>query len=452
MKKYRYILPLLLCVLIHIMVSGQERPQHGPPNVAFFETVTLPSDEGNLIRLDVNYRVMKIFFILTRTSSTSSDYEYQGGMELSIELFDTKGQSRSRKITQQNIYSDTPIQEFPDVGYVEGSLSFELPPGEYRFLIHMQDQNSQRRYVDRDRRIIIPEYTKTKPAVYDIVFIDPVMGDDVESILSPVNFGGNILFGNEVNAVMSFSSSPEEDAPPGITITVHRLTKGDRSYDEIFSKTVPEENIRAGTKLRGEHSENTLQYHIIETGRTDLQTAILPMNGKTLEEGEYRITITKKYDGETSEKTKTFRVVWIDKPASLRNLDFAVEMLEYVMSREEYRELRRGSSDERRRKFFEYWQEKDPEPQTAYNPVMTEFYRRVDYAAREFTTIRERNGARTDRGKIYIIYGPPTNIYRELTPGQAPQETWEYRHLNQKFIFVDQTRQGNYRLIIREDL
>lgn len=452
MNIYYYAITLLLCILLMSTGWGQQRPQPGNANVVTFETITLPTEENDLFRLDINYRIMKNFFIFTRSSSTGAGYEYEGGFELSIEIFDMKGQSSGREITQQTVFNDAPTIEFPDIEYVERGFSFELPPAEYRLLIRLLDRNSQRRYIDRDRRIEIPGYVDTKAALFDIIFIEPASSDTAATVLRPINFGDNIFFAKNADVLISLLSLSEPDSIPSITASLHRQTSKERTGQEIFSKSISPEHIYAGTTIEGIRSDEVLHYTLINTNRNDLYTALLSMNGHTLEEGTYRLSVQIENENGITEKTKLFNVVWVDKPSSLHNIDFAIEMLEYIVTPDEYRQIRSGSSDERRRKFFDFWKGKDPEPDSVLNPVMIEFYRRVDYAAREFTTLRERNGARTDRGKVYIIYGPPTRKDRELIPGQAPQETWVYDHLNQKFIFVDQSRQGNYRLITREEI
>jgi GWxTD domain-containing protein len=79
--------------------------------------------------------------------------------------------------------------------------------------------------------------------------------------------------------------------------------------------------------------------------------------------------------------------------------------------------------------------------------MMTVYFQRVDYAFANFRTLKEENGALTDRGKIYILYGKPSNVERSLAPGGPPKETWTYGSLNREFIFEDPSRQGNYKLI-----
>lgn len=67
-------------------------------------------------------------------------------------------------------------------------------------------------------------------------------------------------------------------------------------------------------------------------------------------------------------------------------------------------------------------------------------------------------GWRTDRGKIYILLGPPSEIQRDFSPSatsfstfHGPKETWNYWGLsnprlpyNLEFTFVDKFGTGNY--------
>ncbi|MEN3039175.1 MAG: GWxTD domain-containing protein [Candidatus Kryptonium sp.] len=106
--------------------------------------------------------------------------------------------------------------------------------------------------------------------------------------------------------------------------------------------------------------------------------------------------------------------------------------------------LRFGTPQARLIKFKEFWVQRDPTPKTVYNELMAEYYRRVDHAYINFATMRERDGARTDRGKVFILYGQPTKIERKYTPGRSTEEIWYYEPIKRKFVFVDQY--GSFKL------
>jgi GWxTD domain-containing protein len=138
-------------------------------------------------------------------------------------------------------------------------------------------------------------------------------------------------------------------------------------------------------------------------------------------------------------------------PRSLRNVSQAVEALRYVASDSELSRMKSASRDRKKELFDLFWKRRDPTPATAFNERMAEFYRRVDYAMDNFESFHESNGMKTDRGKAYILYGPPGTIERDLRPGSDPQETWNYPNLRKRLVFVDRDHHGDYRLAESKD-
>ncbi|MCK7522798.1 MAG: GWxTD domain-containing protein [Ignavibacteriales bacterium] len=68
---------------------------------------------------------------------------------------------------------------------------------------------------------------------------------------------------------------------------------------------------------------------------------------------------------------------------------------------------------------------------------------RVDYAVKEFKGIGKGNGAKTDRGVVYIKFGKPEKIERSSNPQGQVMEIWTYSNPERKFTFIDKkgTRQ-----------
>ncbi|MEI7906557.1 MAG: GWxTD domain-containing protein, partial [Bacteroidota bacterium] len=166
-------------------------------------------------------------------------------------------------------------------------------------------------------------------------------------------------------------------------------------------------------------------------------------NGLLLRQGRYELILT--LPDSTKIKT-TFAARWQDMPVSLNDLDLATEPIQFITTKSEYSDLRKGSRETRIKRFEEFWKKKDTTPLTAYNEVMHEFYRRVDFSMTAFRTLRDMNGVITDRGKIYLLYGKPGSTERLLNPDGAPREIWKYNSLNKTFTFEDPSKQGNYKL------
>ena len=113
--------------------------------------------------------------------------------------------------------------------------------------------------------------------------------------------------------------------------------------------------------------------------------------------------------------------------------------------------FKRLQTDDERQKFIEqFWLRRDPTPGTPENEMKEEHYRRIAFANDHFSA--GIPGWQTDRGMIYIKYGPPDAIDSHgATPSTYPYETWRYRYIegiehSAEFEFVDPTMTGRYHL------
>jgi len=129
----------------------------------------------------------------------------------------------------------------------------------------------------------------------------------------------------------------------------------------------------------------------------------------------------------------------------------------YIITDGERKAFKGLKTDEERQYFADqFWQRRNPAPDSLENPFEEEHYRRVAFSNARFGT--NAPGWRTDRGRIYITYGPPDEI--ETHPGKAgdqkgdyPFEDWRYHHIesignNVVIEFVDTTRSGEYHMTV----
>ena len=127
------------------------------------------------------------------------------------------------------------------------------------------------------------------------------------------------------------------------------------------------------------------------------------------------------------------------------------DVVHIIDTREREAFLRLNTDEERERFVEQFWERRDPTPGTSENEFREEHYRRIDYANDRFGSSSQA-GWSTDRGKIYIMYGPPDEI--EAHPsgraGSPPFQQWMYNELEgigERVIieFVDAYRNGEYR-------
>jgi|SRR5881628_1629260 len=141
--------------------------------------------------------------------------------------------------------------------------------------------------------------------------------------------------------------------------------------------------------------------------------------------------------------------------ASESRLDSLYAPLLYLMQADErgvYPTLTVGGKRDYLRRF---WARRDPTPGSPENELEREFYARTTEANRKFREggAAQIPGWRTDRGRIYVKYGPPDEaLYRPQPPGGLPYEVWKYTRKRQlKYCFVDLTRFGTYALVWTND-
>jgi len=126
------------------------------------------------------------------------------------------------------------------------------------------------------------------------------------------------------------------------------------------------------------------------------------------------------------------------------NPEFAIRILKYMTTKDEINKILDVKEKYYPKELYKFWKKYDPTPSTQYNEVMTEYYKRVDYASGNYSALSNKKGFDTDRGKVYIMFGKPKKIERGSNNDGKIVETWYYDQ--KKFIFVDQQGTGEFSL------
>ena len=136
----------------------------------------------------------------------------------------------------------------------------------------------------------------------------------------------------------------------------------------------------------------------------------------------------------------------------------------YIITDQEKKAFLQLSTNEEREQFIEgFWQRRNPDPESQDNDFKEEHYRRIAYANEHYAS--GIPGWKTDRGRTYIIWGPPDSVESHPSGGtyERPQEEgggatstypfeiWNYRYLegvgqNIDLEFVDTTMTGEFHL------
>ncbi len=124
------------------------------------------------------------------------------------------------------------------------------------------------------------------------------------------------------------------------------------------------------------------------------------------------------------------------------------EYARLIMSKQE-RDIFLLLPDKESRKEFiqDFWDKRDPDPETEENEFKEEFYQRIEFANKRF--LEGIPGWKTDRGRIYIYLGPPDEIDQRPfinSPNVKGLIWWGYYRYRLGIEFVDKTGDGRYSL------
>jgi GWxTD domain-containing protein len=149
--------------------------------------------------------------------------------------------------------------------------------------------------------------------------------------------------------------------------------------------------------------------------------------------------------------------------------DWLEKDVAYIITDEERKAFKKLATDDERERFIEeFWRRRDPDPDTDENEYREEYYERIAYANEHFAS--GIPGWKSDRGRIWIMYGKPDetethpsggSYEREPSEGGGstttyPFEKWFYRYLpgvgsGIEIEFVDPTGSGEYRIARNPD-
>src|SRR5713101_1014279 len=193
-----------------------------------------------------------------------------------------------------------------------------------------------------------------------------------------------------------------------------------------------------------------------KSGDSDRATSGSPQGSQEVDPLKRSISERQKKDNEKrfkQEVTGTYKK-WLNEDVAS------------IITDEERAAFKQLSNDEERDQFIEaFWQRRDPTPDTEENEYKEEHYQRIAYANEHFAA--GIPGWKTDRGRIYIMYGPADEVeshpsggtyQRPMEEGGGetstfPFEQWRYRYLEgigQEVIieFVDDCQCGAYEMTL----
>jgi len=423
------------------------------------DQIVLPGDTDSTVTLATVFSLPYSYLPFKKNDQSNNNSEFYSTTELSIEVFKSADRNFNKKREDISLkglepvarafWSDTAYAKNYSVSqsrhqFLNGYLATSLSPGSYGYVLQMRRGEDTDSRMSRAQTVRIPSYKDLKTG--NVMFGEKLVEEDGQPQLVLSSLGQDVPYTKDF---YTFAYIPNFDDQARYTLEIANLNIQDKDTSKVgtvFSQQLIDDNFR--TNLRPSLAPtNSKETRInLQSDTNGYTYALIRIPHEKLPNAMYRLNITKEGQGRPV-ASETFRSIWIDIPTSLLNLDVAVDMMQYIVDKKPLDRLSTGSQRERERKFREFWSERDPTPDTEFNELMAEYYRRIDYAYENFTS-ENLMGYNSDQGEVYIKFGPPKNIDRRFPTDGPTTEVWTYP--SREFVFQATTGFGDFKLVSNE--
>ena len=375
------------------------------------------------------------FFIykipLNRLLFEKSQDKYKAKFRVSLEIFDNKNNIIQREFDEKSVEAKSYENTKSSLLYVDGVIPIAYSKDISKIIPRFSDIFSEKEY--KGKLININKIKKEKLFLSPIVVKKKINKCKESDAYELANFGGDFPFSENKYKILIPTNNLETDEL-FIKIISNGKTVLNKTINDFFKGEIDLIYCNSKILLKKEDTDDKYKFFILDNFENDLA------------EGPFKIKISTTSDFADS-YTYTKKITWFDKPYSLRNFELAIKNLKFIEDKSVIDEILDYKSFQYAKLLQKYWKKYDPSPKSAYNPIMEEYYQRIDYSIQHFTPISRKSGANTDRGKIYIKFGKPNETKRTSNSYGQVTEIWFYKKVNKEFVFIDKYGIGDFSLI-----
>lgn len=391
--------------------SEREAPSSSPR--FYLDAAEYKSEQPGKTRVDVFLQVP-----YSSVQFVKSNNGFAAKYSVTVSVFDEdKDNIIMEKMWNESVNAENFSTTDSKTNYNLSLKSFQLAPGDYLMRAEVYDKDSKKTYV-LERPINVKEI-KGGEGLSSLILIQKTVKEDSLSKVIP-----------------------------NISQTVTTRDEGLPFFFEVYSDKAQEIDIEYQIKdAKNEKSiYNQTFTEQVDSGRTMITQKIEDLKFTI---GQYKLVANVKDESgdKIGKLEKSFYSKIFGFPRAIEDLEKAIEQMVYIATNSDIDFIEDGDTyEERLQRYIDYWKSKDPSPQTEENEVLSEYYRRVGYANENFDSYYD--GWRSDMGMIYITLGPPSYVERHpFDYNSKPYEVWDYYDINKRFVFVDRTGFGDYRLL-----
>ncbi len=389
----------------------------------YSEVHLVPHD--SLATVSYSFRIPYSRFVFFKTEKG-----YSAGYRVSLEVTDSLSNYVTRQTEDKEISTENFNETLSTDVYSQGNINFNVKAGIYHLLPIITWLNSNRDI--RMHPIIVDARRKGKAGYLKPIVVDEnKINCEGKELFELTNFNNFIPF-TEKSYSLIIPAADTALRSIRVVISSGKDTLYNKNINKYFDAGISFAQCKDEVVLENNTAAKFLRRNFIVNGFS-----------QKLPEGAYVVYI---FENKKIKPAIHFplMVEWINKPFSLRNPKKAISYLKDFENNFTVDSLLSTDANSYAKTLFNFWKRYDPTPETAYNPLMNEFYSRIDFAEKNYSTLSGKNGAATDRGKIYIKYGKPKKIERASNQYGKMVEEWIYEKPYRVFEFVEKDGTGNY--------
>ena len=415
----RFLFYPVLSIFILLSNASQVFPEANDTTQSLFrfDALNFYSPDSTKTRLDLYVEVP--FSNLEFRKTTSSGDKYAANFDLTVDIKDETGNELFDKVYKEELTTTNPETNYLSRNSKIIIKNYFLTPGKYKLTLSLFEP-STRRTSERSKEITIHDFLTPPLVISDVMIVAKLEQQGNRKSITP-NVSRNV---SSLDTTYLFFFVYRNNESPRIDINCRILNS---KKEQVFTHN----------RVLDVSNGIDIQNQVIIT----VPVTPLPYDIYTVEISAATQTDSTSVSSRMDNTNKYF-------PSGLNNIDELIDELQYIATAKEMDYMRDGKTlTEKQKRFLDFWKTKNPNPLSQRNQIMDEYYKRLIYANKHFSTSFTK-GWKTDMGMVYIIFGEPSEIERHpLEMNTKPYEVWSYYQLNREFVFVDYSGFGDYRLI-----
>ncbi|MBL8006676.1 MAG: GWxTD domain-containing protein [Ignavibacteria bacterium] len=405
-----------------------------------------------VFRGDENNSFLELYYSINQKSLTYEfvNEKYEAAARLHVKIFNT---GRDILVYEKEFKTPTVISDTSDVKLKQnliGQLNFLLPDGDYKLEIKGSDFNDSSKSDLFSPEIKIDNHTSQGLKISDIEIATQIVKSSNENSIFYKNTlevipNPSSLFGMNLN-VMNYYYEIYGLTADNISKEFYLVKNILNLNQELMMSSVK----KVTTKNESKVDFGTINVDSLDRGsyifRVSLIDSIKKIN-LTAEKKFYVFNVSENVK-DLTDQNDFLKSEYVNMTPDALEQEFKYS--NYIMTEKEidtYKDLK--DLNDKRKFMYSFWQSKDPNPVTQQLEYKTDYLKRIQEANKNFKEAY-MEGWKTDRGRIYVMYGKPEDIERfPFESENKAYEIWKYHTLQGgvECVFIErQISTGEYYL------